>query len=442
MRRASERGLRVLLDLAFWAPHWATTDADGPRARTAVDAEAYARFATALARRYGGSFTPPASIEPVPAAQDDDLLSQLFGAEEPPPPATLPSEGVLPRVALFSLWNEPNHPAFLLPQSPRGQDGSPAIYRRMVTAAVAAIRATQPGANVLIGGLASKGTNGRGVSPLRFIRELACVDAKLRPLKTPECQDYSALPGDGFTIHPYSLSTPPDARPSASQTDDVPLGALPRVTALLRRLASRGRIAKDLQDVWITEYGYETNPPAKTTKYGLSDQVRFLPWAEYLAWREPRVRAFAQFLLRDLPPAATVQGESDRRAFGQWESGLLFADGRDKPAVESFRAGMFVRPLDAKGKRLGLWGRIRVGSGARSVRIQVRAPRGTWKTLRTASSRTAKRTASFSTTGIFDRSVPGASVRRGSTFRLRYPHGGETRYSPVFTALTRPSPKR
>lgn len=442
VRQADARGLRVLLDIAFWAPLWATTDTEGPRARTDVDADAYGRFAQALARRYNGSFTPPAAVEPVPPSQDSNLLEQLFGTDDPPPPATAPSEGPLPRVQLFSLWNEPNHPAFLMPQSARGERGSPAAYRRMVRTAVAGIRAEQAGAKVLIGGLASKGTNGRGVSPLRFLRELACVDGKLRPLRTKECQGFTKVPGDGFTIHPYSLSTPPDARPSARQPDDVPLGALPRMTKLLSRLVARKRLATGLRDVWITEYGYETNPPAKTTKYGLSDQVRFLPWAEYLAWREPRVRAFAQFLLRDLPPAATVQGQSDRRAFGQWESGLLFADGRPKPAVDAFAAGMFVRRIDTKRRRMGIWGRIRVGSGKRTVRVQMRPPRGTWRTLATASRAGRKRTTSFTTTGIFDRVVPGSVVRRDATFRLRYVVGGQTRYSPVFTALERPSPKR
>jgi len=441
VRRAHERGLRVLIDLAFWAPHWATDDPPGPRARTAVDAAAYGRFATAIAKRYSGSFTPAVAIEPVPPSQDGNLLEQIFGTDEPPPPAaTAPSEGALPRVGLFSLWNEPNHPAFLQPQSSTGEQGSPAVYRRMVRAAHDAIRGVQADATVLIGGLASKATGGRGISPLRFIRDLACVDAKLRPLRTKECQDYKPLPGEGFTAHPYSLSTPPDARPSKSQPDDLPLGALPKLVDLLRRLAARGRIAKGLQGVWITEYGYETNPPATTTRYGLDDQARFLPWAEYLAWREPRVRAYAQFLLRDLPPAENVQNESDRRSFGQWESGLLFADGTPKPAVDAFAAGLFVRPLAGRSKRLAIWGRVRPGSGARAVELQVRAPGGAWKALRTTTRAGRARAASFRTGGIFERVVPAAGIRRGSTFRVRYTVAGTTRESPAFAALDRPSP--
>lgn len=441
---SAERGLRILMDVGFWAPHWASADEPGPRARTQIDADAYGRFARALARRYSGSFTPPPAPAPLPPTEDEGLLDRLFGSPPAPLPATGPSPGPLPRVSLFSVWNEPNHPAFLLPQRARGTDGSPAVYRAMVRAAHAAVRAAQPGARVLIGGLASKGTNGRGVPPLRFVRELACVDRRLRPLRTPECRDYEPLPGDGFTAHPYSLSTPPDARPSRRQADDLPLGALPRLSALLRRLVAAGRISRGLREVWITEYGYETNPPAATTTFGLEHQVRFLPWAEYLAWRDPQVRSHAQFLLHDLPPAATRQGASERRQFGQWESGLLFADGRPKPAADGFAAGLFARPLTrARGARArtAIWGRVRPGGAAvRRVVLEVRSPGGRWRTLPSAPRGGRARTASFSSPGVFDRVVPAASVPRGALLRLRARVAGTTRTSPAYPVLHRPSP--
>jgi hypothetical protein len=442
VRLASARGLRVLMDIGFWAPHWATADEPAaPRARTRVDAAAYGRFATALARRYSGAFTPPATIEPVPPSEDGNLLEDLFGTNDPPPPATAPSAGPLPRVGLFSLWNEPNHPAFLLPQRARGADASPTVYRAMVRAGVAAIHGVQGDAQVLIGGLASKATNGRGLSPLRFIRELACVDGRLRPLKTAECRNFTPLPGEGYTAHPYSLSTPPDARPSKNQPDDLPLGALPRLTTLLRKLAAAKRIGPGLKNVWITEYGYETNPPATTTRYGLEDQARFLPWAEYLAWREPQVRAFAQFLLKDLAPAASQQGESDRRAFGQWESGLLFADGTAKPAADGFAGGLFVRPLAGRTKRLAIWGRVRTGSGARGVTLEMRKPgSSTWQPLPSTTRAGGARAAAFTTGGIFERVIPAARVRPGSRFRMRYRVGEAERTSPAVAALNRPSP--
>ncbi len=445
VRLAAQRDLEIMLDIAFWAPHWATDDLPGPRARTDLDVDAYGRFASAVARRYSGTFTPPPTVEALPPSQDESFLDQVFGRPAPPPPATASDEGPLPRVALFGVWNEPNHPAFLLPQVDGARPVSPGVYRRMVVAADTAIKGAQGDARVLIGGLASKDAGRKGVAPLRFVRDLACVDTRLRPRTDGDCAGFTKVPGDGFTMHPYSLHTPPDARPSRNHPDDVPLGAIGRLTALLDRLAARGRIASAVRDVWITEYGYETNPPSDDARYGLSDQARFLPWAEYLAWREPRVVAHSQFLLRDLPPAATRQSASERRGFGQWLSGIQFADGRPKPAQAAFAAGVFVRPLKgARARTSGVFGRIRPGRGARQVELQVRRGRGSWRALRSAPSARGRRVVRFRTRsdGTFDRVVARASVVRGARVRARWRSGATGKWTPgpSTTTITRPSP--
>ncbi len=127
----------------------------------------------------------------------------------------------LPAVRLWTTWNEPNHPAFLMPQwerrGGRWLPASPHWYRRMHEAADAAIVAADPRNRVLIGGLSSVGHDTRGeaarMTPLRFVRELACVDVRLRPLRRPECRDYRPLRADGFSIHPYGFSLPPDGEP-------------------------------------------------------------------------------------------------------------------------------------------------------------------------------------------------------------------------------------
>jgi hypothetical protein len=445
VRLSSQRGLDIMLDIAFWAPHWATDDQPGPRARTDLDVDAYGRFASAVARRYNGSFTPPPTIEALPPSQDESFLDQLFGRPAPPPPATAPDEGPLPRVKIFGVWNEPNHPAFLLPQLDGTKPVSPGVYRRMVAAAHTAIKGAQGDARVLIGGLASKDAGRKGVAPLRFVRDLACVDARLRPRTDGDCAGFTKVPGDGFTMHPYSLHTPPDARPSKSQPDDVPLGALDNLTQLLDRLAARGRIAPGVRNVWITEYGYETNPPSDDARYGLADQAKFLPWAEYLAWRNPRVVAHSQFLLRDLPPAATRQSASERRGFGQWLSGIQFADGRAKPAQAAFAAGVFVRPLGGpRARTSGVFGRIRPGRGARQVELQVRRGSGRWRALRSGPSARGKRVVRFRTRpdGTFDRVVARSSVVRGARVRARWRNGssGEWTAGPPAAPITRPSP--
>ena len=70
IRAIRAAGLKALVDVGFWAPHWATDDPPGPRARSNIDPQAYADFATAVALRYSGAFTPP-PVPSTPAARAD-----------------------------------------------------------------------------------------------------------------------------------------------------------------------------------------------------------------------------------------------------------------------------------------------------------------------------------------------------------------------------------
>ena len=105
--------------------------------------------------------------------------------------------------------------------------------------------------------------------------------------------------------------------------------------------------------------------------------------------RNPRVRSFSQYLLRDDDPNAG--GER----YGGFESGLEFADGRIKrPAYDGFRL-----PLVAVrgGSRVTLWGRVRPvtspttaeilvadrGSGFHRLRDVRTDARGVWSTRTT-----------------------------------------------------------
>ncbi|MDQ4049029.1 MAG: glycoside hydrolase family 5 protein, partial [Actinomycetota bacterium] len=170
VRGARERGMAVVIDIAFWAPVWATSGDASERPRVGIHPMRLARFAKAVARRYDGRYEPPGG------------------------------SGRLPAVRAFTIWNEPNLPDFLGPQwqdpGTRRLPASPHLYRRMVAAAYPAIKSVQPGSTVLVGGLAAYGRG--GVAPLRFLRELACVDGRLRPLARPECAGFEPVPGDGF----------------------------------------------------------------------------------------------------------------------------------------------------------------------------------------------------------------------------------------------------
>ena len=251
VRLARAAGLKVLIDIGYHAPHWATTDRSGERARTHVSAAAYADFAVATASRYSGSFVVPTTpAPPPPPGQDQTFLDALLGgtdpATAPPPPAGRP----LPAVDQFALWNEPNHPAFLMPQwTGKGsatRPASPVLYARMVRAAYPAAKAVRPDATFLVGNTSSIGDGShRAVGPLRFIRELACVDARLRPRTTGACANFTPLPGDGWAHHPYTGNRRPDRDFGPGLRDDAPLAGLGRLAALLRRLVAMGRLAPD-----------------------------------------------------------------------------------------------------------------------------------------------------------------------------------------------------
>jgi hypothetical protein len=363
---ARRRGLRPSIDIAFWAPRWAVRRPSrrGDRERDTIGGDDYADFAEAVARRY-------------------------------------------PHAVAFTVWNEPNHNAFLLPQWKRSGRGwrpaAPHLYRALVQAAVPRIKAAAPHALALIGATSSVGSAtgtraGDRMAPLTFLRAMACVDAHLRPLRVPECRSFEPLPGDGWSHHPYSLELAPwqaDLRP-----DDVRMADLDRLTALLGRLHAAGRTQRSLP-LYLTESGYQTAPPDPTWKVSLADQARWLPEAERIARRQPTLRSVAQFLVRDLPERP---GRRLKTRWRDYQSGLRFSDGRSKPAHAAFALALVARRSTTRA--VSFWGLVRPGTGSRRARISVLAPDGQWRAIGGGRTRTD---------GTFRLTVP---VDPARTFRL------------------------
>jgi len=429
---ADRAGLDVLMDIGFWASHWATDDPPGPRARTNVNPDAYAAFVQAVLRRYDGHFVPAPETGPTPKpSQDETFLERVFGPSGDDAADAAPSVAALPAVTQFALWNEPNHPSLLLPQwrgrGATARPASPALYRRMLAAAVPAAREVRPDAELLIGNTSSAaGRPGSGaVPPLRFVRELACVDRALRPLRTPACANFKPIAGDGWAHHPYTRNRRPDQPAPADRPDDVGIADLGKLAALLDALADRGRIAPGLRRVHVTEFGYETlRIPGRPT-LSQATQARWLTWAERLVAATPGVVSFAQFLLRDQPPGPVKVSDSAVRAFGQYSTGLERADGTPKLAASSFVAGLFARPAGPRSAEL--WVRLRLGTRAKRVTIQER--RGpAWRTVATRPAFGGSPARSFRMGG---RGTATRMVARheGSRFRLlvRGPRGNRLR---------------
>jgi hypothetical protein len=444
VRAVRAAGMQPLVDIGFWAPRWATSD-PAPRARADNDPQAYADFAAAVALRYSGAFTPPpeppGTPPPVPS-EDQTLLQSILQPFIPFPIPPIPplkaaaagrgarasgaqaaqtSQGgaqapgePLPSVTQFVLWNEPNHQGLLMPQweADGVTPASPRIYRAMLRAGYAAVKTARRSkkVTVLIGNTSStQGKRGAGpVAPLEFLRALACVDVKLKPLKTPDCANFTPLPGDGWAHHPYSQNERPTrvSKPPL-ETGDVRIADLPKLATTLDQLVKMGRIARADRNIYITEFGYETQPVMGRPTIDEQTQARWLTWAEYLADRVPTVRSFAQFLLRDQPPAPVRVSASAARPFGQYSTGLLRANGKEKVAAKTFLAGLYAQTR-SKGRVL-LYGRLRLGAGTKTITVQRQLPKHPWERIDMLK---------IDGRSSFERTIPHVA---GTLYRLGYP---------------------
>jgi hypothetical protein len=487
VRLANETGLQAMIDIAFWAPLWATSgDPGGGRATWNINPAEYAEFTKAVVRRYNGDYTPQpregegeaggadggsddGDQQEQPPSQDQDFFNQVFGGffgqpggsrstprEEQQPRETQPPAQPLPKVSMWTIWNEPNHPGFIQPQWERTPSGfqpkSPHIYRKLVEVAYPAIKGIQADSVVLVGGTSSTGARTprnekSGMQPLRFIRELACVDERLRPKTTGDCANYTPLLGDGFSHHPYSLMHKPDFV-DPRNPDNLPIGALSRLTDTLDQLVRMGRIDPKVRNVYLTEFGYESNPPDPIKPWNPEQQARFLNWSEYLAWSNPNVRAWPQFLLRDMGTVSAEDAQRGKREFGDWQSGLFFHDGTEKPAATSFKLALFAECVPApqsrasrrsrrssRGRRarrsqaqqVRIWGHIRPGAGYQQVAVSARNANAPWAAAATAANRRGGARASsvqaFQTNavGVF---VRYATYKPGMEYRLERPVAG------------------
>ncbi len=398
---AQKVGLKVLFNITSPAPMWATPAA--PRADIEAtyrpDPSEFRDFVTAVGTRYSGTFRDEAPRQSDNAFLDDCEPTPNFPIPPPicPPDATDPTPGnpnppntgpVLPRVGTWSAWNEPNMPGWLTPQSHENDKRlpvSPHIYRALADAMYTGLTTSGHGGDtILIGETAPRGAGERAVTqslrPLLFIRELYCLDGRFRPFKGDaaqrrHCPDGGAgfraahpvlFNATGFAHHPYAFDRPPGA--SDPNKDDAVLADLGRLTHTLDRAIGRHGSNRHL-DVWLTEYGYQTDPPDPYAGWPWKTQARFLQDAEWLAFRHQRVHSTAQFLLNDDAPLRDYPA-NDPRHWGTFQTGLKTHEGRQKPAYSSYQRGIHVIKRDGVASRVfGYW---RAAPGPTPARIEFR----------------------------------------------------------------------
>ena len=190
-----------------------------------------------------------------------------------------------PWVRYWLIWNEPNKRLWLRPTKS-------AIYvQHLLNPGYEAIHAVLPHAHVGGGVTAPRGGLG-GVAPVAWIRGMAAAHAKL----------------DAYAHHPYPSS--PGETPSSGGCKNCPsitMATIPKLLILVRR--SFGP-----KPVWLTEYGYQTNPPDTFLGVPPQRQATLLSLAAMRAWRLPRVTMLIQYLYRD------------EVVLSRFQTGLVFAN--------------------------------------------------------------------------------------------------------------------
>ena len=336
------------------------------------------------------------------------------------------------RVSQWSIWNEPNQPGWLAPQwlklHGRLVAQSPQTYRKLVYSGYYGLLYSGHSTStdtILIGETAPEGADSgsfyTAMTPLPFLRALYCVNARgqrlrggaARALGCPPSGSAAAFaranPGlfqaTGFAHHPYDFYRTPTA--GWKDPNAVPLANIGRLERFLDSTFRAYGVHRQIP-LYFTEYGYETNPPDPHKNVSLAAQAAYLNEADYMSWQNPRVRSVAQFLLYDSPP----DHRFSPRQYDYWDTfqtGLLFADGRPKPALAAYRMPIWVPRTHLRpGVPARVWGQVRPADAQASqpVAIQWRAGRGGWRTLATV--------ATGADTGYYSASVrlPGSGELR------------------------------
>jgi hypothetical protein len=284
----------------------------------------------------------------------------------------------LPRVTLWSLWNEPNQPGWLSPQWENGVPASPALYRELYHAGYQGLQLSGHGNDViLLGETSPLGSPNRGarngIRPVPFLRELVCVAPNGQPYAGPaatarHCEDFTKfgpLKASGYAHHPYTKKGAPSVQPAVP--DEITIANIGSLGRLLDTISvqSGGKIAKDLP-VLLTEFGYESDPPDPRNGIPLIKQAQYNSLAEFQAYNDPRVRATTQFLIRDAPPL-TQYAKGSRLYWFTYQSGLYTAGGRAKPAAFAYTFPLVMVPTGVAGT-IGFWGQMRFRpNGAKDV---------------------------------------------------------------------------
>jgi hypothetical protein len=277
VREATARGIQIHMNPAGHTPEWASKCEVNLYRACLPDAQLFAQFVTAVARRYDGSYPDETDGQP------------------------------LPRVSTWSLWNEPNINSWINPQTvgtgKKQRRTAAKLYRELFHAGHDALKATGHGADtVFLGETAPIGAPPKRTSPIQFYRDLFCIDARGRKLRGADakklgCTNARPFKVTGVAHHPYVKGAGPPL-PAKLLEGAASVGTLDGLKKVLDQ-AARHRMLKRKMPIYITEFGISTNPP--DTKYGvpLDKAAAHLNQADRYMWLDKRVRMVSQFEYED-----------------------------------------------------------------------------------------------------------------------------------------------
>jgi hypothetical protein len=248
------------------------------------------------------------------------------------------------------IWNEPNQRRWLRPTSAR-------TYTGLLNVSYAAIKRANPQARVAGGVTAPRGNVG-GQNPVDWIRAMRRYRAKL----------------DAYAHHPYpakpGIETPWSGGCTWCKTITM---------ADLDRLIREVQAAFPGKRIWLTEYGYQTNPPERWLGVSPARQAMYASAASLRAFQAPLVDMLIHFMVQD-----------DARLEG-WQSGFRRLDGTAKPSYNSFKLPL--AQVSRHDARTVVWGQVRPRGGRQPYRLQqwrnggwrwvgskrLTGPRGFWR---------------------------------------------------------------
>ena len=296
VRYAATYHIQIMFSIVF-TPAWANGGAG--RNYPPTDYNDLHEFAFAAAQRYSGYFVPPAWQQQ---------------------PSLAPPTSPLPAVTLWTAWNEPNNPVYLQPQYVKSGGKwvieSAQNYAHICNAIYSAVHADLiavnrpvPGEQVACGVTAPKGNDAPGTSrasvdPISFL-----TAAKKDGLKT----------FDAYAHHPYyaAPTESPSYVPTGNNKRRIQLGNIGTLITQVTKLWGP-------KPIWITEYGYQTNPPDKNFGVSWATQAKWLTQAYSIARKNPRITMMLWFLIKD------------DANLGGWQSGFETASGKKKPSWNAF----------------------------------------------------------------------------------------------------------